>query len=66
VIIGELLFNDSFYGALISTSTAADADVSIDDVHLVTLGDCLNRALIGTSAALDTSISNLESHDFSS
>ena len=66
MIIGELLFNDSFYGALIGTAAAVDADISVDDVHLVTLGDCLNGALVSASAALDTSISNLVSHDIPS
>jgi hypothetical protein len=66
VIIGELLFYDCLNGALVSARTAVNADISVDDVHLVALGDCLNGALISASATLDTSVSNLESHDFSS
>ena len=66
VIIGELLFNDSFYGALIGTAAAVDANVSVDDVLLVTLGNSLNRALIGAGAALDTSVSDNECHDITS
>ena len=61
-----LLFLDGADRALIGAGAAANADISVDDVLLVTLGNSLNRALIGAGAALDTSISNFESHDFTS
>ena len=62
----ELAFLDSFNGALISASTAGNADVSVDDVLVCTLGNSLNGALVCTSAALDASISNFVSHDITS
>ena len=63
--IGESLFYDCFYGTVINAGAAANANISIDDVGLVALRDSLNGAVIGTAAALDTSVSNLE-HDFPS
>ena len=62
----RLFFLDSFDGAVVGTGTAADADISIDDILLVALRDSFNGAVVGTGAALDASISDLESHDFSS
>jgi hypothetical protein len=64
--IGESLFYDRFNRAIVDAGAAIYADISIDDVLFVALGDCLNGALISASAALNTSISNLVSHDFSS
>ena len=61
-----LLLDDSFNGALIGASTAVGADIRIDDVSSVALGNSLNGALIGAGAALDTSVSNLVSHDITS
>jgi hypothetical protein len=61
-----LLLDDSFNGALISASTAGNADIGVDLVGSVTLRDSLNGALIGAGAALDTSVSNLVSHDITS
>ena len=63
--IGESLFYDRFYGAIVNAGAAVYADISIDDVLLVALGDRLDRAVLSTAAALDTSVSNLE-HDFPS
>ena len=63
---GELLFLDSLDRAVVSASAAADADISIDNVLLVALGDSLNGAVVSASAALDASVSTLESHDVSS
>ena len=62
----ELGFLDCFGGALISAGTAADTDIGIDDVLVLTLGDSLDRALIGTGAALDAGIGNVKSHDVTS
>ena len=62
----ELVFLDSFNGALVGAGTAADANVGVDDVQLVTLRDSLDGALVGAGAALDTSISDLESHGITS
>jgi hypothetical protein len=65
-LIEELLFYDSLNGALVSAAAAANANISVDDVGLVALGNSLNGALIGAGAALDTSVSNLVSHDITS
>ena len=62
----ESAFLDSFSGALIGTSAAADTNISIDDVLVFALGDSLNGALVGARAALDTSICDIVSHDFPS
>ena len=62
----RLAFLDGLSGALIGAGAAGNADVSVDDVLAVTLGDSLDGALIGAGAASDTSVSNLVSHDFSS
>ena len=65
-VVGKLLLNDSFGGAVIDAGAAADADIGIDDVDLVTLGDSLDGAVVDTSAALHASLSNLVSHDIPS
>ena len=62
----KLAFLDSFDGALVSASAAGNADVSVDDVLLVALGDSLDGALVSAGTALDTSISDIVSHDISS
>ena len=62
----ESAFLDCLDGALLGAGTAADTDISIDDVLLVALGDSLDGALIGTGTALDASVSDIESHDFPS
>ena len=59
----KLLLDDSFDGAVVAASAAANAGVGVDDVHLVTLGDSLNGAVVSASAALDASVSNLVCHD---
>ena len=61
-----LAFLDSTNGALISASTAGNAQVSIDFVLAVTLSDSFDGALIGTGAASDTSVINDVSHDVTS
>ena len=60
----ELAFLDSFSGAVVSASAAADANISIDDVLVFALGDSLNRAVVSASAALDAGVSNLVCHDY--
>jgi hypothetical protein len=62
----ELAFLDCFGGALVSTCTAGNADISVDDVLVFALGNCLDGALFSTSAALDASISDIVSHDITS
>ena len=62
----RLAFLDSFGGALIGAGAAGNADISVDDVLVFALGNSLDRALIGTSAALDTSVSDIVSHDITS
>ena len=62
----ELAFLDGFSGALISAGTAADADIGIDDVLVLALGNSLNGALIGAGAALHAGIGNVKSHDVTS
>ena len=62
----ELAFLDSFAGALLSTSATGNADISVDDVLVCTLGNSLDGALISTSAALDASIGDNVSHDITS
>ena len=62
----ESAFLDSFGGALIGTSAAGNADVSVDDVLAVAFGNGLNGALISTGAACDTSVSNDVCHDITS
>ena len=64
--IGESAFYDCFGGAVVSAGAAVDANVSIDNVHLVTLGDSLYGAVVSACTALDASISDLVSHDFPS
>ena len=64
--IGESAFYDCFYGAVISAGTAINANISVDDVHLIALGDSFYGAVVCASAALDTSISDFVSHDFPS
>ena len=59
----ELLFLDSFGGALISASAAGNADISVDNVLAFALGNSLNGALVGAGAASNTSVSNNECHD---
>ena len=62
----RLAFLDGLGGALISASAAGNADVGVDLVLAVTLGDSLNGALISAGAASDTCIGDNVSHDFSS
>ena len=49
-------------GADVSASAAVDAQVSVDFVLAVTLGDSGNGAALGASAASDAGIGNLVSH----
>ena len=62
----RLAFLDSFNGALVSTGTAGDTDVSVDDVLVFAFGNSLAGALVSTSAALDASIGDNVSHDITS
>jgi hypothetical protein len=62
----KLAFLDSFDGALISTSAAGNADISVDDVLVFAFGNSLNGALLCTSAALDASVGDIVSHDITS
>ena len=64
--IGESAFLDCFYGAVITTSAAAYAGISVDDELVLALRDSLNGAVVSAATALDTSISNSISHDFPS
>lgn len=51
------------YGANAFTSAALDASFGIDNVTIVTLGDCANGAFAFTSTAADASITNYICHD---
>ena len=62
----KLLCRRSAYGTNVSTSAALDASVGVDLILAVALGDSAYRALIGTSAARDTIVRNLISHDVTS
>jgi hypothetical protein len=62
----KLAFLNSANGALISTSTAGNACVSVDLVLAVAFNNSADGALICTSAAGDTSISNDVSHGITS
>jgi hypothetical protein len=62
----ELAFLDSAAGALISTSTAGNAGVSVDLVLAVALENSGNGALVSASAAGNASISNNVSHGVTS
>jgi hypothetical protein len=64
--IGESAFYDCFYGAVVSARAAVNANIGVDNVHLVALRDSLNGAVVCTSAALYASISDFVSHDFPS
>ena len=61
----ESAFLDCFSGAVVGAGAAADTNISIDDELVLTLGDSLDRAVVGASTALDASIGNIVSHDFS-
>jgi hypothetical protein len=62
----KLAFFDGAAGALVSTSTAGNADISVDLVLAVAFSDSGNGALISTSAAGDASIGNNVSHGVTS
>ena len=62
----KLAFFDCLDGALIGASTAADADIGVDDELLFALRNSLNGALIGTGAALNASVGNIVSHGLTS
>ena len=55
---------DRTHGALIGTSAAIDASVSVDNVLAVALGDRTHGAALGASAAHNASITNNKSHVF--
>ena len=59
----KLLSLRSVYRASICARTAVDADISVDLVLAVTLGDSVHGAALSSSAASDASIGNLVSHD---
>jgi hypothetical protein len=63
---GQSAFFDCFNGAVVGASTAADANVGIDDELVFTLGNSLYGAVVGARATLDASIGNFVSHDFPS
>ena len=52
----------SGHGADVSASAAVDAQISVDLVLAVTLGDSVHGAALGASAASDAGIGNLVSH----
>ena len=62
----KLAFLDSFNGALVSTCTAGNADISVDDVLLFAFGNSLNGALVSAGTALDASIGDIVCHDITS
>ena len=64
--LSELLLNGSTNGANAVAGAALDASFSVDLVLAVALSDSGNGALISTSAAGDTSISNNVSHGITS
>jgi hypothetical protein len=64
--IGESAFYDCFYGAVVSARAAVNANISVDNIHLVALRDSLYGAVVSASTALNASISDFVSHDFPS
>ena len=62
----KLAFLDSFDGALIGTSAAGNADVSIDDELLFAFGNSLNGALVSAGTTPDASGGDIVSHDITS
>jgi hypothetical protein len=48
----------------INTSAAIGAGVSINHMLVARFGDCINRAAIYTSGAIDTLVSNCVSHKY--
>jgi hypothetical protein len=50
----------------INTSAAIGAGVSINNVHVALFADCINRAAVYTSGAINTLVSNCVSHDITS
>ena len=54
----KLAFLDSLNRALVSAGTAGNADIGVDDVLAVALGNSLNGALVSAGTAGDTSVSN--------
>lgn len=58
----ESAFLDSLNRAIIGTGTAANADVSVDNVLLIALGNSLDRAVVSTGTALNASIRDIVSH----
>ena len=62
----ESAFLDSFNRAVVSASAAADANISIDDELVFALGNSLDGAVLSAGAAVDTSVSDLKSHDVTS
>ena len=58
-----LLSLDGFGGAVGSASAAINAGIGVDDVLGIALGNCLNGAVLGASAALDASVSDFVSHE---
>ena len=62
----KLAFLDSFDGALVSTSAAGNADISVDDVLVFAFGNSLDGALDRAGTALDASVGDIVSHDITS
>ena len=65
-VVERLLLHDGFGGAVIDAGAAADADIGIDDVDLVTLRNSLDGAVVDASAALNASLSDPVCHDIPS
>jgi hypothetical protein len=63
-LLERLLSLGSTHGAGIGASAAIDAQVSVDLVLAVALGDSGNGAALGASAASDARISDLVSHGY--
>ena len=61
-VLFKSFLDGSSDGAGACAHTAFNADIGIDFIFAVTFGNCTYRAIRSTSAASDTSISNLISH----
>ena len=58
----KLLFNRSAYRASLSTGTAANALVSVDNVLAITLGNASSGASVCASSARNALVGNLVCH----
>ena len=64
--IKESAFLDCFNGAVIDTSAAVYAQISVDDILVFALGNSFNGAVVNTSTTLDTRVIDDVCHDFTS